>query len=409
MISATIGSTSHEASWEHNATWLLWLGCAMSLAFLQAVATIPAVGFLGAVLAYCALFPRRAYQAVTWNFVPWAIVVFGALSVLWSMEPMVSARAAPQIALTVLAAIMFAQGLPARTFIAVQMYAQISPIVATFFISGIFGAKNSLALQLALATLSSVWVLLDRNQPKYARAIALAALVSAPYMLLSAGSEGALLTCFMAMAVSLALFLSRGLQTEARMILFWLVITGAMVALLIALLSIDQLFDSFLLSIGKDTSLTGRTVLWSRAAGIISDYPWGGIGLQAFWVQGNPEAIRIWDMFFIPSHGGFHFHDLWLEIGVQLGLIGIFIAAATVIVVVFNVWRWALRDPGPESCFFVGFVTLILLRTVGEVELFSQFNLTSLIFISAYCYAYRARSGLSRSGGSLFSSALKTL
>jgi hypothetical protein len=56
-----------------------------------------------------------------------------------------------------------------------------------------------------------------------------------------------------------------------------------------------------------------------------------------------------------------HFHDLWLEIGVELGLIGIFIAAATTIIVVFSVWRWALRDPGPESCFFVGFVTLIML------------------------------------------------
>ena len=392
MISATIGSTPHETSWDHSATWLLWLGCAVSLAFIQSVPTIPAITFLGAVLAYSALFPRRVVAAITWNFVPWAIVVFGALSVLWSLEPMVSARASPQVAITVLAAIMFAQGLPARTFIAVLMYAQLSSIVASMFIPGIFGAKNSLGLQLALAMLSSVWVLLDRNQPKYARVIALAALLGAPYMLLSAGSEGALLTGFMAIAGSLAIFLTRGLQAEARVVLFWLGLVAVLVALGIAFLSIDHLFDTFLLSIGKDTSLTGRTVLWSRAAGIISDYPWGGVGLQAFWVEGNPEAIRFWEMFFIHGHGGFHFHDLWLEIGVELGLIGLFIAAATVIIVVFNVWRWALRSPGPESCFFVGFVTLILLRTVGEVELFWQFNLTSLTFISAYCYADRARS-----------------
>lgn len=393
MISATIDSRSHEASWEHNATWVLWLGCTMSLAFIQSVPTIPAIAFLGSVLAYCALFPRRALTAITWNFVPWGMVVFGALSVLWSLEPMVSARAAPQIGITVLAAIMFAQGLPARTFIAMLMYAQISPIVANLFIPGIFGAKNSLGLQVALAMLSSVWVLLDRNQPKYARAIALAALLGAPYMLLSARSEGALLTGFMAVAGSVAVYLSRGLQAEARVVLFWLGIIAVLVVLGIAFLSNDYLFDTFLSSIGKDSSLTGRTVLWSRATGIISEYPWGGVGLQAFWVEGNPEAIRFWDMFFIGSRTGFHFHDLWLEIGVELGLIGIFIAAATVIIVVFNVWRWALRDPGPESCYFVGFVTLMLLRTIGEVELFLQFNLTSLIFISAYYYADRSRSG----------------
>lgn len=392
MISATIDSTAHEASREHNATWLLWLCCAVSLAFIQSVPTVPAIGFLGAVLAYCALFPHRAYQAIVWSFVPWAIVAFGALSVMWSMEPMVSARAAPQIGLTVLAAIMFAQGLNARNFIAVLMYAQISSIIASMFIPGFFGSKNSLAIQLALAMLSSVWVLLDANQPKYARGVALAALLGTPAMLISAGSEGALVTGFMAIAGSVAVFLSRGLQTEARMFVFWLGIVVALVVPGIAFLLVDHLYDTILLSMGKDTSLTGRTDLWSRATSIISDYPWGGVGLQAFWVEGNPEAIRFWDMFFINSRTGFHFHDLWLEIGVELGLIGIFIAAATVIAVVFNVWRWALRDPGPESCFFVGLVTLILLRTIGEVELFLQFNLTSLVFISAYCYAVRARS-----------------
>ena len=126
MISATIGSSSDKASWEHCATWLLWLSCAVSLAFIQSVPTLPAITFLGALLAYCALFPRRVVRAITWDFVPWAIVVFGALSVLWSVEPMVSARAAPQIGLTVLAAIIFAQGLPARAYIAAMAAAMMN-------------------------------------------------------------------------------------------------------------------------------------------------------------------------------------------------------------------------------------------------------------------------------------------
>ena len=269
--------------------------------------------------------PASRLLAITWNFVPWAIVVFGVLSVLWSMEPMVSARAAPQIGITVLAAIMFAQGLPARAFIAALMYAQ------TFFdrrelfhIRHFWRQRTASGFNLPLAMLSSVWVLLDRNQPKYARAIALSALIGAPYMLLSAGSEGALLTGFMAIAGSLAIFLcARAANRVANGCVLARPLLSALVALGIAFLSIDHLFDMFLLSIGKDTSLTGRTVLWSRAAGIISDYPWGGVGLQAFWVEGNAEAIRFWEMFYIYGHAGFHFHDLWLEMGVELGLIGI--------------------------------------------------------------------------------------
>jgi len=75
---------------------------------------------------------------------------------------------------------------------------------------------------------------------------------------------------------------------------------------------------------------------------------------------------------------------------VELGLIGILIAGGTTVVVMFSVWRWGMYDPRPESCFFVGYVTFIASRTVGEVELYGQFSLTSVIFIAAYCYAARA-------------------
>jgi hypothetical protein len=46
-----------------------------------------------------------------------------------------------------------------------------------------------------------------------------------------------------------------------------------------------------------------------------------------------------------------------------------------------------LQNPAPESCFFAGFVTFILARTVGEVELYAQFSMTSMLFLAAYYYA----------------------
>jgi exopolysaccharide production protein ExoQ len=387
MTPTTLTTPTYETSWEYRASWSLWLCSAVSLAFIQTVPTIPAAIFLGAVLLYCALFPHRAYQAVTWNFIPWAIVLFGALSVLWSVDPARSARAAPQIAITVLASIMFAQALPARTFIAIVMYAHLSSVVASFFVSGIFGSKNSLALQVAITLLSSLWVTFDPQQPTYARLIGVLSLLGMPVLLFSAGSEGALVVGLLAASVSVVLFLSRPLNPDTRLSLFWLSSIALILALIVALLSVNNIFDLLLNYMGKDSSLTGRTVLWSNASRIITEHPWGGVGLQAFWIEGNNEAIRFWEMFYIDSHVGFHFHDLWLEIGVELGLIGILIAAGTLIVVIFSVWRWALREACPESCFFVAFVTFVLLRTVGEVELFGQFGLTQMIFLSAYYYA----------------------
>jgi exopolysaccharide production protein ExoQ len=380
----------HQAAWQNRLAWWGWLCCAVSVAFIQAIPTIPAVIFVGIVLLYSVLFPLRPYRALLWNFVPWMIVVFGALTTIWSDQPLLSARAAAQIGITTLAAIMFAQGLQAYSFIAIVMYALLASIVAHLYVPGIFGAKNSLGLALALVMLSSCWVMLDKQQPKLARMIALAALLGTPPMLVAAGSEGALVAGGFALLCSFVPLLLRPLPSNKRIVLICFSILGVCIALGIASLLVDNLLDLALLSIDKDTSLTGRTLLWSHAVSIIADHPLG-LGLQAYWVEGNREAERFWAYFYIYSHTGFHFHDLWLETGVELGILGILIAASTTLIVFFNVIRWALRDPGPESCFFAGFVTFVVSRTFGEVELYVQFSLIPMIFLAGYCYADSAR------------------
>jgi len=73
-------------------------------------------------------------------------------------------------------------------------------------------------------------------------------------------------------------------------------VTLICLALGFAFLFFNNLFDVLLLSIGKDVSLTGRTLLWSHAASIIADHPFG-VGLQAFWVESNSQAVQFWETF----------------------------------------------------------------------------------------------------------------
>jgi exopolysaccharide production protein ExoQ len=384
------GPVPDQSVWQSRLTWWTWFCCALSLAFIQ-FSSIPVIIFTVAVVLFSALFPVCPYRALLWNFVPWVIIAFGALSVLWSDQPMYSARAAAQIGMTTLVAIMFAQGLRARSFIAIVMYALLASVVTNLYIPGIFGAKNSLGLALALLILSSFWVMLDKRQPKPARIVAILSLLSTPPMLLEAGSEGALLAGGFALLCSFVPFLLRPLQSKTRIWLVWLSLLAICITLAISFLQFEDIMDLALPLIGKDISLTGRTLLWSHAVDIIADHPFGGLGLQAFWVEGNREAERFWAYFYIYNHVGFHFHDLWLEMGVELGLIGILIAVVTTLIVFLSVIRWALRDPGPESCFFAGFVTFVVSRTFGEVELYVQFSLIPMIFIAGYYYAVSAQ------------------
>jgi exopolysaccharide production protein ExoQ len=386
---AALDQAPGRSAWQGQLVWWGWLCCAAALAFAQASSTSAYV-LVGAFLLISALYPDSPYRAVRWSLLPWVVVIFGGLSIAWSEMPMASARAAVQIAITTLVAIMFAQGLRARTFIAILMYAVLASAVAFVNQFQVFGSKNSVALAFTILLLSSVWVLIDPRQSPINRLVALGSLVAGPPMLLEANSEGALLAGGMAIVCSVAPFLLRSLAPRTRTATLFIATFIAILAIAIAFAFFDNLYDVMLTSMGKDSSLTGRTLLWSRAGEIIAAHPWGGVGLQAFWYEGNADAERFWSYFYIYSHRGFHFHNLWLETGVELGLFGILIVALTTLRIAYNIVRWALRDPTPESCFFLGFLTFVLVRTFGEVELYVQFSLVPVVFVAGYYYAATA-------------------
>jgi exopolysaccharide production protein ExoQ len=151
----------------------------------------------------------------------------------------------------------------------------------------------------------------------------------------------------------------------------------------------DTLVGQLLIITGKDVTLSGRTYLWTRASELIRENPLLGAGYGAFWVQGNPYAEELWAHFGL-SAGGFHFHNLWYEMGVDLGYPGIVIALLTVLIVSARAVRWVVRAPSAESFFFLAFVMTIGLRSFLEVDIFSHFSLFSLIFIAAGYYARNA-------------------
>ena len=83
--------------------------------------------------------------------------------------------------------------------------------------------------------------------------------------------------------------------------------------------ALDLLLGAF----GKDATLTGRTYLWAEGLAAARENPFLGVGYQAYWVQGFPEAERLWEEFYIGSRSGFHFHNTYIEVLVELGFVGL--------------------------------------------------------------------------------------
>jgi exopolysaccharide production protein ExoQ len=93
----------------------------------------------------------------------------------------------------------------------------------------------------------------------------------------------------------------------------------------------------------------------------------------------------------MANHGALGFHNLWYQLGVDLGYIGLGLGLLTVAITAIEVVRWVVRSASPTSCFFLGYVIFVILRSAVEAELFVQFSATGAIFLAAFVYARQSR------------------
>jgi exopolysaccharide production protein ExoQ len=71
--------------------------------------------------------------------------------------------------------------------------------------------------------------------------------------------------------------------------------------------------------------------------------PLHGTGFGAFWNEGSPYAEELWAAFGV--RGGFNFHNLWCEMGVELGYLGIIVALLTLLIIApRESWLFARND-----------------------------------------------------------------
>ena len=77
--------------------------------------------------------------------------------------------------------------------------------------------------------------------------------------------------------------------------------------------------------------------------------------------------------------------------GVHFGYVGLGIAVLIVVATSAAVMRWALRSPGPASCFFLAIVIFAGARSFVESELFGQFSLLAFLYVASFAYARQSR------------------
>jgi exopolysaccharide production protein ExoQ len=156
---------------------------------------------------------------------------------------------------------------------------------------------------------------------------------------------------------------------------------GALSVVTVMIVATPDLLFSLL---GKDSTLTGRTGIWSAAIDSISRRPLFGYGYQAFWLGLEGESYRVilavsWLL--AQAQNGF------LDVTLEMGAVGL--------AIVLLVFGFAFRDAG--VCLFrshdhaqlravewyLAVVILTLICNFSESFLFEPKHLGSMIFVIA--------------------------
>jgi len=141
------------------------------------------------------------------------------------------------------------------------------------------------------------------------------------------------LSCFLAAGALMMVAGTPGVaKTPSRL---HAVVAAGVVAVLCGMLFMDV----FAAVMGRDTTLTGRTALWSELLQMSAD-PVLGAGFESFWL--GDRATRLWARhWWRPNQA----HNGYLEIYLSLGLIGVVLLAAVIVRGYRNVVATLYYDP----------------------------------------------------------------
>jgi exopolysaccharide production protein ExoQ len=380
-----------------------WAACFVSLIMLLVaqwalaqglggVSTIVLGMFIAPWLLVAANRPSRAIHSLLANWPVLTLPLFALASAAWSGYPSTTTKAAAEYLLTTAIAVIAASCVKPRTLISAFLIASSAVVAVSAFINvsqatnvGLFGSKNYFGLSVALLLPTGWAVAIDRRQPPIFRLVGALSMICAPLLLVQSGSTGALICSAATVAATCAILMLSRLTPIARFAI------AAIFAALVVLLALAWLyagdFSELLNAVGKDTTLTGRTYLWGAALTSIQNHPILGVGYQAYWQIGSWGAEELWQISYVTNKTGYHFHDSYLEVAVDLGLAGLSIFLLTFLVIIVRMARnIVFQEISPEKLFAIYLIILLLLRSPIEVDLFWQFQTPTIIFCMAWIY-----------------------
>jgi exopolysaccharide production protein ExoQ len=203
-------------------------------------------------------------------------------------------------------------------------------------IQGIMGNANLLAA-VALVAIIVFSIRLASRAPR--RVLLIAWLVLSVYLFYRASSATAMLAGAAAVVVLATVLLMRsatgpGARTRYYVIYAAIAVGGAV--------TLWFFRDIIFTTLGRSADLTGREAIWQSALERAAERPWTGWGFSTPWITSDPQFDG-----WIVDHGQsvMQAHNMWIDVSLQLGIIGLVLMALVFLAFVWRAWFFAVDRP----------------------------------------------------------------
>lgn len=364
--------------------------------------TLGAIAFVALVMLLSVLKRQYLHRVIVDSWYILALPIYCMLSTLWSAYPFDTFYYSTQYFITIYVSILIVYtikfdiiirsaflGLGCYTILSV-LFGNIAPVGndGTIAFIGLADSKNQAGEITLLTFLFAIAAIFSRHGKWtfFAWGCGLIVLIASLYSMIFARAVSAMLFTFVGVvALMLMLVMSKAKAMTRGFTVFFIAFILVLILLTLPFW-VNEAISGALALVGKDVTLTGRTVLWDAAGQLISERPIFGGGYAAFWRPENTDAQILWDAMNVKQGSPFNFHNTPLNLLVNLGVVGVLLFFVPVAFCVMkSISNYVDR---PNSLVMVGLAIILCtlprsgLEVVGE----APFNVATLAFFMALAY-----------------------
>jgi len=316
------------------------------------------------------------------------LLLYPLLSALWSPYPILTIRRVVALTAVTLLGIYTAETYPikqqTRLYLSVMIFILIASIGFVFVLpeyaimtgthlgrwNGILSHKNVLARLATVVFVCLLYLRSDRlTYSLWQRTLLIALSLLILYFSESA-SAWIIILIFTLAYPFLAIFNERSLLFGVLFPLY--------VILAVSLLTISLLYyESIFALLGRDPTITGRVDLWTNSMVLIYENLWFGQGYSAAFLPNAPIYDRIAWALAANAHNG------WLDIGLELGLIGIILYTLSLLQ---NLIKGLYLARTTGEIFPMIFIVLFISLSITETSSYILRDMLWVIYVSITLY-----------------------